>query len=71
MFRFSTIDEAAEALATIDAHYERHCRAARAIAETYFDSRAVLSDTLNLIETAPEQASEPPNSRGVDELNQH
>src|SRR5206468_11832698 len=33
MFRFSTIDEAAEALATIDAHYERHCQTARAIAE--------------------------------------
>lgn len=50
MFRFSTVDEAAEALATIDADYERHCRAARAIAEAHFDSQLVLSDMLNLID---------------------
>jgi hypothetical protein len=52
MFRFSTVEEAAEALATIDADYERHCRAARAIAETFFDARLVLSEILNLVETS-------------------
>jgi hypothetical protein len=60
MFRFSTIDEAAEALATIDAHYERHCHTARAIAEAFFDSQTVLSDILSLTERAPERASEAP-----------
>jgi hypothetical protein len=48
VFRFSTIEEAAEGLAAIDARYERHCRAARTIAETFFDARVVLSDILNL-----------------------
>jgi glycosyltransferase involved in cell wall biosynthesis len=48
MFRFSTVEEAAEALATIESRYERHCRAARMIAEEFFDARVVLSDVLNL-----------------------
>lgn len=48
VFRFSTIDEAAEALAAIEADYERHSHAARAIAETSFDSQAVLAEILNL-----------------------
>ena len=39
MFRFSTLKEAADALAVINADYERHCRAARKLAETYFDAR--------------------------------
>jgi hypothetical protein len=38
MFRFSTVKEAADALAAINADYERHCRAARKLAETYFDA---------------------------------
>src|SRR5439155_3636150 len=33
MFRFTTIEEAAEAFEAINADYERHCRAARAIVE--------------------------------------
>jgi hypothetical protein len=52
MFRFSTVEEAADALATIDADYERHCRAARAVAEAFFDARLVLSEILNLAETS-------------------
>jgi hypothetical protein len=52
IFRFSSLDEAAEALAAIEADYKRHCDAARAIAETSFDSQAVLSDMLNLIHSA-------------------
>jgi hypothetical protein len=47
MFRFSTVEEAAEALAAIEADYERHCRAARSIAEAFFDSQTVLSDVLS------------------------
>jgi len=42
MFRFSTLKEAADALAAINADYERHCRAARKLAETYFDARQVV-----------------------------
>jgi hypothetical protein len=52
LLRFSTLDEAAEALATIDADYQRHSHAARTIAETYFDAQTVLSGILNLAETS-------------------
>jgi hypothetical protein len=48
MFRFATIDEAAEALASIESDYERQCRAAREIAESFFDARIVLSEILDL-----------------------
>jgi len=48
MFRFSTIDEAAEALNVIESDYERQCRSARDIAETFFDAQVVLSDVLSL-----------------------
>jgi hypothetical protein len=47
MFRFSTLGEAADALATINTDYERHCRAARQIAEAYFDARPVAERILN------------------------
>ncbi len=52
VFRFSSLDEAAEALAAIEADYKRHSLAARAIAETCFDSQAVLSEMLNLVHSA-------------------
>jgi len=39
MFRFSTADEVLSAFETINADYERHRRAAREIAEAYFDSK--------------------------------
>jgi len=48
MFRFATLGEAADALATINRDYERHCRAARAIAEAYFDAKHVLRAILNV-----------------------
>jgi glycosyltransferase involved in cell wall biosynthesis len=44
--QFSTPAEAAEALATVNANYERHCRAAREIAETYFDARRTAEEIL-------------------------
>jgi hypothetical protein len=47
MFRFLTLREAVEALASINADYERHCRAAREIAEAYFDARQVVESILN------------------------
>ena len=47
MFRFSTLDEAAAAFDTINSDYERQCRAAREIAEAYFDAGEVLSRILS------------------------
>ena len=47
MFRFDTLEEAVDALEAINADYRRHCRAAREIAETYFDSKQVAEKILN------------------------
>jgi hypothetical protein len=47
MFRFLSREDAAAALEAINADYERHCRAARDIAETHFDSKRVLEGVLN------------------------
>jgi hypothetical protein len=40
---FRTLEEAAAAIEEVETHYLRHARAARAIAEEYFDSDKVLS----------------------------
>src|SRR2546422_5690916 len=42
--RFRSIEEAARALAAVEADYERHCRQARALAEEQFDARRVRSE---------------------------
>jgi hypothetical protein len=47
LFRFSSIEEAADAFLTINASYQRHCQAAREIAETYFDGRKIVETILN------------------------
>ena len=47
MFRFSTMKEAADALAAVNADYEGNCRAARQIAELYFDAKKVLGKILS------------------------
>ena len=47
MFRFSTLDEAAHALAAVDAGYARHSRAARELVEAYFDSKKIAERILN------------------------
>jgi hypothetical protein len=47
MFRFTTVAEAAAALEAVNADYERHCRAAREIAETYFDAKKVAEGILS------------------------
>jgi hypothetical protein len=39
---FSTREEAADAVARISGDYARHCRAAREVAESFFDARKVL-----------------------------
>ena len=42
LLTFTTLEEAAAGVEAINRDYERHCRAARKIAETYFDSDQVL-----------------------------
>jgi hypothetical protein len=48
IFQFSTPAEAAEALATINENYLKHCRSAREIAQTYFDARRVADRILDV-----------------------
>ncbi|MGH7564070.1 MAG: glycosyltransferase [Gemmatimonadota bacterium] len=47
---FSTLDEAVEGVEEIAGDYERHSRAARAIAEEFFDSDKVLSRLLDRLD---------------------
>jgi hypothetical protein len=47
MFRFSTLAEAVDAFESINKNYEKHCIAAREIAETYFDAKQNLEIILN------------------------
>lgn len=49
LFSFGSLDEAASALNAIAADYDRHCLAARDLAEKHFDSRAVLTSLLGAI----------------------
>lgn len=61
MFRFSTLEEAVAAFETLNGDYERHCRAARDIAETMFDSKRILENILNqALETSRLQDFAPP-----------
>jgi hypothetical protein len=48
ILRFSTAEEAACALAAVNADYEHHCRSAREIAETYFDARRTAERILDV-----------------------
>ena len=47
LFRFKTIDEAADALRIVDDAYAHHGRAARDLAAAHFDGPQVLADMLN------------------------
>jgi len=47
MFRFTTLEQAAKAFDTINADYEKHCRAARKLAETQFDAKRIATRILN------------------------
>lgn len=46
LFAFTTMDEAVAAIEEIEANYERHCRAARQIAEEYFRAEGVAARLL-------------------------
>jgi hypothetical protein len=48
LLRFRTIDEAVDALAQVELDYELHCAAARSLAESRFDARAVATRLLEL-----------------------
>jgi len=50
---FHTLEEAAEGAERIVRDYDRHCRAARALAEGYFDSDKVLGGLLEEVGLAP------------------
>jgi hypothetical protein len=52
LFGFSNTDDILAAIDAINADYPRHCRAAREIAEEYFDSRRVLPTLLDAIMAA-------------------
>src|SRR5712691_9185899 len=47
LFRFVTAEEAIEGLESVNADYERHRHAARAIAEAYFDGEQIMAQILN------------------------
>jgi hypothetical protein len=53
LIAFRTLDEAVEGTDRIVRDYEQHCRAARAIAEEYFDSDRVLGRFLDEVGIAP------------------
>ena len=48
ILRFSNLDEAAAAVREVESDYRRHVRAARALAEEYFDSEKVLPRLLDV-----------------------
>lgn len=49
LFGVRTVEEAAEAVEAINRDYRRHCEAARAIAEEYFDCRKVAARLLDAV----------------------
>ena len=49
LLRFSTVGEAVDAASSVASHYAEHSRAARAIAEEFFDSDKVLSGLLETV----------------------
>lgn len=62
LLTFSTLEEAADRLQAVAADYPRHCRAAREIAEEFFDSDRVLAGMLEVMGLQSRGRTE---SRGV------
>ena len=56
LFAFATLDEARAAIEEINCDYARHCRAAREIAEEYFDGRKVIARLLDSVGSARDAA---------------
>jgi glycosyltransferase involved in cell wall biosynthesis len=57
LLRFSTIDEAAQALIEVHAHYAAHCAAARELAVAHFDARKVVGEILDVALGAGDRAA--------------
>lgn len=57
---FTTLEEAIDGVAKIASNYSQHCRAARALAEEYFDSDKVLAKLLTDISTDDAQRKNKP-----------
>ena len=53
LLAWRTPEEALEALAEVEAHYEHHCRAAREFVEAHFDARSVLANLLDAVSATP------------------
>ncbi len=53
LFAFRTMEEILAAIDTMNRDYARHARAARRVAEEFFDARKVLTRLLNEVEAAP------------------
>jgi len=53
LIAYRTLDEAVSGAESIASEYEKHARAARSIAEEYFDSDRVLSDFVEVVGVAP------------------
>ena len=53
LLAFATAEEAAAAIAAVGGDYDRHARAARALAEDLFDSQAVLARLLERVSSTP------------------
>jgi hypothetical protein len=53
LFAFATEDDVLAAVAALNADYARHARAARALAEEFFDSDKVLARLLNQVGVSP------------------
>jgi len=68
MFRFTTAQQAAEAFKTINADYERHCHAARKLAETHFDAKQVVAKILSHGLNEAEAAATSPRFESPDPL---
>ena len=51
LLAFTEIEGAVESLEAIEAEPEYHARAARAVAQEYFDSRRVLTDLLEEVQS--------------------
>ena len=47
LLAFSSFDEALTQLVEVDANYEKHCEAARDIAEAHFDSQKVIDSLIS------------------------
>ena len=70
LHRFSTIEEAAAAIAAVNAAYDRNCRAAREIAESFFDATRVATRILESalgsgVRRPVRVAGTPPASQGA------